>query len=136
MKKSYKLLGCHWDRLPISKDRPAYYADHERIRDYKEEYDLLDLNGYKRRVSFSELLETESSDDVSRVINSVKKCDTIVIHADFFPLMGNRIVSDFLTKRLLQMYKLFADGCPDSNVYIKAGSQVKNLLESRYNHEQ
>lgn len=132
MKSTYKLLGIHWDRLPLPKDPPRFYCCNTKVRRFDEEYDLLDWKYYVRKIPFSELLETKDMQMVDSILLKVNTCDAIVVEVDYFPLKTNPIVCNFLVRRLLQMYGVIMNHCCGPELYIMYNEFIQKRINQEY----
>ena len=119
MNKSYKLLGSFWDRrdskviaMPLLvKDYDLCYCE-----DYKVEYNLFDIDGGKRKIKFSELLKLKDFTAFEAAMKKIKWCNEIFIHVDYIPKNFKSIIARFVTKRLVQAYKMIIGKNPKAKV--------------------
>ncbi len=130
MKSTYKLLGKFWDR------RPELKAGLEMLRgpidcpDYKQSYDLFDVKKYVRSVKISEFLRLDDGKRVDSVLEKVKHCDMVVVKLDFSFENDNKIVQNFLSKRVSQCLKYMQEYLGCKKLKITVASPIEPVKKS------
>ena len=102
MKSTYKLLGSFWDGRPVLKEPLPLYTQGEMPRDYRNERDLFDSNGYVRSIEISDLLRLDDGAKVDCILESLKHCDKVVVLTNKKLSTNNPVIERYLDKRMSQ----------------------------------
>jgi len=125
MKSTYKLLGVFWDQRPIPEEFPEL-VDCEEIQDYREEYNLFDLAGYRREVKLTELLSIENVEKLNSIIKLLRKCDKAYLHIDYIPRCELPVVCNFFVRRTMQIYRYIKESVqPEIEVFVMADDRER-----------
>ena len=117
MKKSYKLLGVIWDQLPITSSNPCVVEYDSFIEDYQADFNLFDVETYKRKINISEILEIEKETALQNIIKKLSRCDEVYILLDYIPQYSYNAVNEFYQKRIIQIFSYFTKVLHNSKVF-------------------
>jgi len=126
MKSTYKLLGLLWDHQPVSTVWPDISGVIE-VQDYSEEYNLFDLERYRREVKLSTVLSLEKTEEVDDIVCRLQECDEVYLNVDYMPECDSKIVNAFFGKRLMQIYGYIRKRLPACVKFIIETGEVKRL---------
>jgi hypothetical protein len=121
MKKSYKLLGVHWDHLETSTTY-SFIPNDLYINNIDDEYNIFDIRGI-RKINITDVLRIEDLKVLDEIIDKMKRYNAILINIDYLPLNDNKKLKIFYYKRINQIYTYFVKNMKNTKIYLSSNYQ-------------
>lgn len=128
MKSTYNLLSIHLDHQPIPKSKPQLIrvSDIPVCSEIDEEYSLMDIPYFIRKVSGLKLLSTVSLNESATLIKKNVDCQELIIILDY--QCFSEIACTLYMKRILQTISYLQSCYPGMTVFLAGDNPKWNLL--------
>jgi hypothetical protein len=110
-----------WDNLKTS-TTVSYLNDDSFINDIDDDYNLFDLNNI-RKVNITDILEIKNENELELLIDKMRKYNSILININYFPINRNKLLDNFYSKRINQIYTYFVKNVQNTKLYLSSNFQ-------------
>ncbi len=121
-----------WDNLNTS-TTVSYLDNDDFINDINDDYNLFDLNNI-RKVDITDILKIKNENELDLLIDNMRKHNSILININYIPYNRNKLLDNFYSKRINQIYNYFKEELDNKQIYLSSNyKQYLDIIKSDSN---